>query len=274
VAQTQEFSANTTGFCTGPPNAPCDGAAPNDYGTIDLVPGGFSNGGAGNYAPSTPAFAGTHMAVVSGTSDANQGINCPGTTPTSNPGENCTGPFALFGTGAGQGVENVFPKNGFTVTNDLYLSPSTAGQAGSLVDDDVEVNNHGGTYGSDEIITACYESGGFVLNFGRGSPGSCSGSPVITTDGWYRFVFDFSDVAGDAYVTETVYQDAPGLSTTPTQVATSGPLPVGGTATPITNWGGPGYFWLPSEDFSGLPLANFALRTGQEPTGFTPPAKN
>jgi hypothetical protein len=55
-----------------------------------------------------------------------------------------------------------------------------------------------------------------------------------------------------------------------TQVATSGPMPVGGTLSSITTWGGPGYFWLPTEDISGLPLANFALQLGQHPTGYTP----
>jgi hypothetical protein len=32
-------------------------------------------------------------------------------------------------------------------------------------------------------------------------------------------------------------------------------------------WGGPGYFWLPTEDISGLPIANFALRLGSQPGG-------
>ena len=46
--------------------------------------------------------------------------------------------------------------------------------------------------------------------------------------------------------------------------------PVGGTPTPTTQWGGPGYFWLPTEDISGLPLANFALQLGQVASGNTP----
>jgi hypothetical protein len=269
----QEFSTNTSLFC--PPdsgNAPCDGnGAAGDYGTIDRVLGGFSNGGYGNYAPFTSALTGYWMAVVSGTGDGNQGAGCPGTTATSNPGENCTGPYALFGSGRSMGVENVFPAEGFTVTNDLYLSPATAGPAGSLIDDDVEINTSSGTYGIDNIITACAEdpvpgSLGFVINFGHNSPGSCEGTPAITTAGWYRFVFVFSDSGGDAYLTESVRSEATGKL-----VASSGAQPVGGTtAEPISKWGGPGYFWLPTEDYSGLPLANFALQLGQVPDGNRP----
>jgi hypothetical protein len=263
TAVTQEFGTNTTPFC--PPNsgnAPCDGAA-NDYGTIDRIPSGFSNGGAGNYAPSTKALVGGWMAITSGSGAENQGLGCPGVGT-----EQCTGPFALFGTGASRGVENVFPAKGFTVTDDLYLSPTTVGTGtatSSLVDDDVELNNNAGIYGIDNIITACPVSGGFAINFGNGSPGSCSGSAVITKNGWYRFVFAFSDHAGSAYLTEYVRSE-PGAAV----VATSGLQPVGGTATPISNWGGPGYFWLPTENISGLPLANFALQLGVEAAGHKP----
>ena len=276
TAFSQQFTYNTQFFCTGAPNAPCDGnGAAGDYGTLDRVASHFSNGGFGNYAPFTPAAFKGYFAVTDGTGDGNQGAGCPGTTPTSNPGENCTGPFALFGTGAAAGNENVFPAGGFTVTDDLYLSPATAGPAGSLVDDDVELNastsGQYGYYGIDNVITACAEQGtsgmGFVINFGHGSPGSCSGSPVITTKGWYRFVFDFSNVAGNVFVTENVVTE----SATPTIVASSGPQQlVSGAADDISNWGGPGYFWLPSQDFDGLPLANFALQLGQHKLGHTP----
>ncbi len=79
-------------------------------------------------------------------------------------------------------------------------------------------------------------------------------------------MFIFSNTAGSAFLTENVINEATG-----NVVATSGPQPVGGGApTPITNWGGPGYFWLPTEDMSGLPLANFALQLGQHTSGHTP----
>jgi hypothetical protein len=265
--QIQEFGANTTDFCPGPPNNPCDGNPNNgDYGTIDRVSGGFSNGGFGNYAPSTPAFAGKYMAVVSGDADVNQGAGCP----QPNTVEYCTGPFALFGTGAAEGAENVFPSTGFTVTDDLYLSPSSNQPTGQLVDNDVELNNSSGSFGIDNVITSCYNGTGYVVNFGNNSPGSCAaGNPVISSDGWYRFVWVFSNVAGSAYVTMSVLSE-PSLTT----VATSGPQPVGGSVTPISTWGGPGYLWFPTEDISGLPLANFAVVLGQHTSGYTPSTRN
>jgi hypothetical protein len=269
---TQEFNKDTKYFCpAGSGNLPCDGNAGN-YGTIDRALSGFSNGGIGNYAPFTKALTGGWMALVSGTGDGNLGGGCPGTTPTFNPGETCSGPYALFGTGKAAGAENVFPTGGFTVTDDLYLSPTTGGPAGSLVDDDVELNLSNGTYGIDEIITACAEptgvSGplGYVVNFGHNSAGSCAGTPVITKDGWYRFVFVFSDQGGNAYLDECVRSEPSAAL-----VATSGSQPVGGgSPQPISQWGGPGYFWLPSQDYSGLPLANFALQLGTHTHGHKP----
>jgi hypothetical protein len=173
----QEFTSNTKYFCpAGTGNQPCDGNPnPNptysDYGTIDRVASRFSNGGYGNYAPSTTAYYGGFMALVSGDVVGNQGTGCPQPSVT----EYCTGPFALFpssvsGT-AGLGAANVFPSNGFTVTDDLYLSPTSAVPTGQLVDSDVELNNSTGGYGIDNVITACSEPGGFVINFGNGSPG-------------------------------------------------------------------------------------------------------
>jgi hypothetical protein len=264
---TQEFATNTQPFCpAGSGNLPCSGAA-GDYGTIDRVLSGFSNGGYGNYSPDTKALTGDWFAVVSGTGDGNQGTGCPGTTATSNPGETCSGPFALFGSGKGQGRENVFPKDGFTVTDDLYLSPTTAGPAGSLVDDDVELNNSAGAYGIDNVITACAEDTasstmGFVISFGNASPGSCEGTPKITTDGWYRFVFAFTDQHGIADLAESVRSEATGKV-----VAHSGLRPVGGTPSGRSKWGGPGFLWLPTEDFAGLPLANVAVQLGNVPAG-------
>ncbi|MGA2211593.1 MAG: hypothetical protein ABSH30_18425 [Acidimicrobiales bacterium] len=266
TAFAQEFATNTSYFCPGDGNQPCDGNPnPNpiysDYGTIDRVSSNYNNGGYGNYAPETAALHGSWMAVVSGDADGNQGVGCPEPSV----GEYCTGPYALFGSGASAGSYSVFPAGGFTVTDDLYLSPSSPMTNGTLVDDDVELNNSSGTYGIDNVITACFETNGFVLNFGNGSPGSCSGTSTITTDGWYRFVFVFTDVAGDAYLTESVVSEN-GL----TVEATTGAQPVSGTPTPVYQWGGPGYFWLPTEDISGLPLANFALQLGQHPDGHTP----
>ncbi|HUD76731.1 MAG TPA: hypothetical protein VMR00_02680 [Streptosporangiaceae bacterium] len=69
-------------------------------------------------------------------------------------------------------------------------------------------------------------------------------------------MFVFSDTYGYAYLTESVRSEATGK-----QIATSGPEPAGGTtAERISKWGGPGYFWLPTEDYSGLPLASAMSR--------------
>lgn len=256
---TQEFAQNKSGFCNGgPSNPPCDGAV-NDYGTIDRVRGGFSNGGSGNYAPFTPALVGGYMAETSGSQMPNEGQACPQAST-----EYCSGPYALFASGSTVGQDNVFPTGGFTVTDDLYLSPSTAA-AGNLVDDDVELNNSTGAYGLDNVITACPEAGGYVINFGNSSPGSCTGTPAISADGWYRFVFIFSDVGGNAYVAKKVIEEDNG-----SVVVNSGRHPEGGTPTSISQWGGPGYFWLPTEDVSGQPLANVAVQLGVQSKGHTP----
>jgi len=263
--QIQEFTTNTTGFCPSG-GTPCDGAE-GDYGTIDRVASGFSNGGEGNYAPSTAAYHGAWMALTSGSQADNQGLGCPNTTVA----EYCTGPYLLWGSGNTAGTDNVFPTGGFTVSDDVYLSPATAGPNGSVIDDDSEINNSSGTYGIDNIITACSESGDFLVSFGHNSPGSCSGSTTISTAGWYRFVFIYSDTAGYAYVTMSLYSDVFGSPATLTLVATTGPQAVGGgTAETISNWGGPGYLWFPTEDESGVPIANVALETGQHHTGYTP----
>ena len=263
TAYTQEFQHNKSGFCNGGSgNAKCDGAV-NDYGTIDRVPSGFSNGGTGDYAPRTPALVGSWMAETYGSQMPNEGQSCPQTTT-----EYCSGPYALFASGSTKGEDNVFPTGGFTVTDDLYLSPSTA-TAGNLVDDDVELNDNTGSYGRDNVITACPESGGYVINFGNSSPGSCTGTPIISADGWYRFVFVFSDVGGNAYVAEKVIEEDNGSI-----VVNSGrhpeEFPSSTGPTPISQWGGPGYFWLPTEDVSGQPLANFAVQLGVQSKGHTP----
>lgn len=135
-----QFQSGTGGWCVGGGN-PCDGnAAAGDYGTIDGgIPSRFTNGGFGNYAPDTPALFKTKMALVSGTTQANQGLGCqtPGT-------EGCTGPYYVPPT-----AEDVFPSNGFTVTDDIYLDPSAS--VGNLdeVDPDVGISTNSGAYGQD-----------------------------------------------------------------------------------------------------------------------------
>lgn len=277
TAFTQEFSSKKY-FCpAGSGNAPCDGnTAAGDYGTIDIVPSHFSNGGYGNYAPSTKALVGSHFALVSGSATENQGVDCP----EPNVSEYCTGPYALFGTGAAEGAENVFPSGGFTVTSDLYLDPSTIGAAGTTVNDDVELNTSiakynaedYGWYGTDNTTWACETATqGIEISLNGDCSGTASPSAYITTAGWYRFVFDFSNVSGDVYLTQSVLQETSNLSS-PSLVFTSGAIPVtaAGLTDAATNWGGPGYFWLFQDDVNGLGLANFALQLGDHADGNTP----
>ncbi len=259
---TQEFQQNTSGFCGNATIAHCDGAV-GDYGTIDRVPSGFSNGGIGNYAPGTTALVGGWFALTSGSQAVNEGKGCPSTTT-----EYCSGPYALFGTGAAQGYENEFPAKGFTVTDDLYLSPATA-PAGGQIDDDVSLNTSAGGYGRDNIISACPVTGGYAISFGSSSPGTCGTTPVVTGPGWYRFVFIFSNLKGHVYVEERVLAEA-----TRAVLANSGNQPEEfGTATgaePVSAAGGPGYLWLPTENVSGLPLANVVLQLGDHLSGSAP----
>jgi hypothetical protein len=259
TAQSVEFATGTGSFCEGA-SAPCDGG-PGDYGTIDRVHSRYSNGGAGNYAPFTTALTGHWMAVADGTGDVNQGGGCPSSAT-----EACTGPYMLPGSGAARGNENVFPTHGYTVTDDVYLDPATMTGANSQIDSDWAINQSGsGGFGQDEVVSACSVAGGIALSFGNSSPGACGNSASITTAGWYRFVTQFQNTGGDAYADASVYTD-PGL----TQVFNSGPQPVGGSPSSVSNWGGPAYFWLPTEDQDGLPLANVAVQVGQDAQGHTP----
>jgi hypothetical protein len=268
----------------------CDGAV-GDYGTIDRVLSGFSNGGDGNYAPFTSALSGNWFAITSGSQAGDQGQGCPELGAS----EYCTGPYALFPVyngGAGDnGNSDVFPSDGFTVTDDLYLDPATApGPNDSAIDNDVELNasteTGGGSgatnyYGNDNIIVACYETNadgqgdaGFVIQWGPGdtlcSPNAAN-DPVITATaaGWYRFVWLFTPVDGHVFVSENVIQESTGDT-----VGTNGPFPFefhGDTSAELVkNVGGPGYWWMPGLEASGVPLANFALQLGQHPSGNTP----
>lgn len=264
----------------------CDGAV-GDYGTIDRVLSGFSNGGVGNYAPFTGALTGNWFALTSGSQVGNEGAGCPqlGTS------EYCSGPYALFpvynGGATDNGNSNVFPSNGFTVTDDLYLDPaSPPGPNDSAIDNDVELNastpTGGGAsnyYGNDNIIVACYETNadgsgdaGFRIQWGPGDTlcsGNSASDAVITTAGWYRFVWLFTPVDGKVFVSENVISESSHQS-----VGSSGTYPFefhGDTsAEPVASVGGPGYWWMPGLEASGVPLANFALQLGQHLAGHTP----
>lgn len=267
----QQFQTANSGWCIGGGN-PCDGnSLAMDYGTIDSgIPTGFSNGGFGNYAPSTPALFSSKMAVISGSTQANQSFGCqtPGT-------EGCTGPYYVPPT-----TETSFPGGGFTVTVDIYLDPSASVGNAAEIDPDVGLNTSTnnptyGYYGQDMIFAVCNQGGGtgYSVTFGHNSPGDCSGPPVITTAGWYRFVWIFSNVGGYVYLTQKVFDDSPDY-TNPTLVTSSAATPVifpgDSSVEPVANVGGLGYIWFPTLQVSGMPMANFAVQTGQHAKGHNP----
>ncbi len=147
----------------------------------------------------------------------------------------------------------MFPSSGFTVTNDLYLSPATAGPSGTLIDDDVELNSSTssqstGYYGIDNIVGVCYNStaGGFTINFSHNT-GNCDytpgTTPVVTTAAGTGSCIVFSNVIrAIAELTENVISDSgehrPGERSSPWPAAGSG----GNALRPLRQWGGPGYF--------------------------------
>jgi hypothetical protein len=253
-------STAAKGWCVGA-QSPCDGNGGNgDYGTIDLVPSKFSDGGYGNYAPFTKAAAGTQMAVVDGTSDENQNIGCPQPAQT----EYCTGPYYLFD---GTGTDSLF--KAFTVTDDIYLSPSTAGPDGTEIDADSQVNTNTGGYGIDNVVGFCEQSNtAFSITFSHNSGTGCTGT-ATASQGWARVVWVYQNVSGDAYLTMNVWEEVGGKLT---KVATSGPQPVGGgAAESVSDWGGPGYFWYPTENLPGfVPVTNLALQSGTHQQGMAP----
>jgi hypothetical protein len=255
-----QFQGNIGGFCgASPPNAPCDGnAMAGDYGTIDSVSSKFSNGGFGNYAPSTKSLDGSQMALVSGTTAANQGQPCP--TPGT---EGCTGPYWVPTS-----AETVFPTGGFTVTADVYLDKNApVGE----IDPDVAMSTSSGSYGQDMIFAACSAGAGsgWTITAGHNSPGSCSGTPVVTTSGWYRFVWLFTNVGGKVYLTQRVIAES-GHAVVFDSGAQGVQFPGDSSIETTATAGGIHYFWLPTEDYSGVPFQNYAVQLGQHQSGHTP----
>ena len=255
-----QFQSGAGGWCIG--SNPCDGnAGAGNFGTLDAgIPGHFSNGGHGNYAPGTPALFKTKMALISGTTQADQGLGCQTPGP-----EGCTGPYYVPPV-----TQNAFPANGFTVTDDIYLDPAAATGTAHEIDLDIALNDNTGAFAQDNIFAVCNQGGtGYSVTFGHNSPGDCSGSPVITTAGWYRFVWLFTNVGGKVFQTQRVIAEN-GLAT----VADSGPQPVifpsDSSVEPVTKVGGISYAWFPTLQVAGMPMGNFAIQLGQHGSGHTP----
>lgn len=258
---------NTSFFCDNPADPPCDGnAGAGDFGTADSVPHQFSNYGFGNYAPGgVPALPnGTStlakVAVLAGTTAANQHLGCqtPGT-------EGCTGPYIEDKTRPQYG----FPSTGYTVTSYQYLDPGYSAPDNAQIDTDLGINQVAGTsasYGQDEVISACNDSGGTSLSFGHGSPGACGSGDQVTSAGWYRFVFLVTNVGGDVFVTAKVLTEDGS-----TLLFNSHAQPVsfdgGVTQATTSDTGGLRYLWWPTLDVTGLRVGFVGYKAGQLQSG-------
>jgi hypothetical protein len=243
----QEFSANTSPFCpAGSGNTPCDGAV-NDYGTITRVTSG-TNGVPGLAAGER------YYAETAGSQATSAG--CP-----SGASEYCSGPYALFDGGQ----LAAFPSAGFTVTTDLYLTPAEPGD----ITADVSLNNNDGQYGDDNFINFCPVTGG-GLAVSAGTMESCDGATTaqINKAGWYRLVWDFTPDAGTVALTQNVTSEATGYAVWGGEL--DAPVTVNGAPATPSNTGGPGYFWIPTENTASLPLSNFAVQLGSHPGGSAP----
>ncbi len=250
VNWTNTLARNTSGWCGySPPNAPCNGQTGN-YGTIDVVKHTFSN--YGGYAASVAGPGQTHYGRISGAGssasifDSLSGCTVPG-------GENCTGPFTLFGP-SNAGTDNVFPRNGFTTSIKIYLDTAWANTyPGNLIGWDTSLNNTSGSFLQDQTFDICSVTGGFFISTAFGSGGCTSGTPQVTTSGWYTFYEDFTAVPhGDVFDTYTVVDDS-------TSRSVFAP-PAVDTTQPVSGVGGPLYGWFPDEDVQGLPIAQASLQ--------------
>ncbi|HXW35597.1 MAG TPA: hypothetical protein VEJ87_13545 [Acidimicrobiales bacterium] len=250
---------NTNGWCpvTNPPNAPCNGE-PNNYGTIGIYSPSDEDASWGGYASGVTLTGQKMYARTTGGQDG--GVPSP-TGCTMPDDESCSGPFTLWGP-KNQGNDTVFPSSGFTTTIKMYVDAGWGeANTGNVVDWDTGLETSAGDYEEDFVIDLCSTSSGWEVSWENGS-GGCGASPgtpdpeYLTTSGWYTFQMDFTNNAGTIDVAYSVLsngttgQDNPG-----TQVWSA--TEDSGLAT--TASGGPLYGWLPTEDVSGLPLAQIAL---------------
>jgi hypothetical protein len=94
----------------------------------------------------------------------------------------------------------------------------------------------------------------------------------ITKPGWYRLVWDFTPDAGTVALNQSVTSEATGYAVWQGELDAA--VTVNGVAATPSNTGGPGYFWLPTENTNNLPLSNFAVQLGSYPGGSAPDQVN
>ena len=240
---------NTSGWCDGgPTDAPCSGGS-GDYGTIDIVSHTYSN--SGGYAPSVPGPGGqSHYARVSGGQDGGtesvNGCSVPG-------GENCTGPYTLFGP-KNAGNDTVFPAYGFSTSIKIYLDTAWAdANPGQLIGWDTSLQTKTEAFGEDQTFDICSSAdggGGYYITTAFGSGGCTTSATELTTSGWYTFTQNFTESGGQVNDQFTILNAASTIVFTST-VDCAGVTP--------SDVGGPLYGWFPDEDVLGLPIAQISL---------------
>jgi hypothetical protein len=241
---------NTKGWCDGgPTNAPCSGGS-GDYGTIDIVSHNYSN--SGGYAPSVAGPGGQgHYARVSGGQDGGvesvNGCSVPGG------GENCSGPYTLFGS-KNLGNDTIFPAHGFSTMIKIYLDTNWAdANPNQLIGWDTSLNTNTDGFGEDQTFDICSSSdngGGYYITTSFGSGGCTTSATELTTSGWYTFTQNFTESGGQVNDQFTILNSASAIVFTST-VDCAGVTP--------SDVGGPLYGWFPDEDVLGLPIAQISL---------------
>jgi hypothetical protein len=252
-----KMSSNTNGWCpSGSGNAPCDGLS-GDYGTISIFKSTASDASWGGYASGATLTGQKKYARTTGGQD--------GGVPTANGcsvqgGENCTGPYTLWGP-RNNGNDVTFG-SGYTSSIEMYVDAGWGdANTGNVVDWDTGLQTSTGGYLEDFVIDLCSTASGWQVSWenGSGGCGANAGTPsneLLNTSGWYTFTEQFSNVGGVVYVTYAVASNgSTGQNSPGSQVWTY--TENSGNATATT--GGPLYGWLPTEDVSGLPLANISL---------------
>jgi hypothetical protein len=254
---------NTNGWCpvVNPPNAPCDGAS-GDYGTIGIYTPSDEDASWGGYgAGATLTGQRKYARTTGGTDDSgNGGVPSP-TGCTVQGGENCSGPYELWGP-RNLGNDTVFPSSGFTTSIKMYVDAGWGdANTGNVVDWDTGLETSTGAYEEDFVTDLCSTPSGWEVSWenGSGGCGATAGSPnpeYLNTSGWYTLQMNFTNNAGIIDVTYSVLSDGSTGQTNPgTQVWSY----TENTGISTASSGGPQYGWLPTEDVSGLPLAQVAL---------------
>jgi hypothetical protein len=251
------LASNTNGWCdASPPNSPCDGL-PGDYGTIGIFKATARESAWGGYASGVTLAGQKKYARTTGGQDGGVPTDTGCTVPTN---ESCSGPYTLWGP-KNLGNDVTFG-SGFTTSLEMYVDAGWGdAHPGNVVDWDTALQTTTEGFESDFVIDLCSTATGWQVGWENGS-GGCGASPGtpnpehLNTSGWYTLTEQFTNLAGVVYATYTVTSNgSTGQNTPGTQVWTY--TQNTGFATATT--GGPLYGWLPTEDVSGLPLAQLRL---------------